>query len=663
MSAPEKRVAELRARLLDANYRYYVLQQPDISDAEWDALFAELKELEERHPELASADSPTTTVGAPLQATFRPLTHPTPMLSLDNAFNEADVISFLDRARRTLSTDEDLELLAEPKIDGLSLNLLYRNGSLEWAATRGNGREGEDVTVNVLGIDGIPRAVVGAPVLLEVRGEVFLSKSEFERINSEREVKGEPPFMNPRNAASGTLRQIDPTVSAGRRLEIFCYGVGDPRELSVSRQAEVLGWLNEHEFSVNPQREVVVGAEQIEELMERWRTNRGELDYQVDGVVFKVNRLDLQEELGATSRAPRWAVAYKLPAEKVATTLLDIGVQVGRTGKITPVAQLEPRLLEGTVVSRATLHNPGFIRDMDLRVGDRVVLHKSGGVIPEVMEVLSEERPAEAVPFKFPEHCPACGSRLVEDGANLKCVNPSCPAQLLQRLSYYGSRKAMDIEGLAEKTVAALVDAGLVKALPDLYDLTVEQVAQLEGFAEVSARKLVGQIDASRRATLDRFLVGLGLPHVGPRTAELLANHFGSLQRLRGASLAELAAVRDVGDTTAAAIHEALHEPRLMAAVDGLSQRGVDPKPLVARSSEPLLDGLTFVLTGSLSRSRKEVQGELEALGARVTSSVSAKTDYVVAGQDPGSKLDRAVELGVTVLVEDDLPDLIAKRS
>jgi DNA ligase (NAD+) len=663
VSDTQQRVRELRARLRDANYRYYVLQRPDISDAEWDALFAELKSLEESHPELASAESPTVTIGAPLQASFRPLSHPTPMLSLDNAFNQEDVVAFLARAARTLSTTEDLELLAEPKVDGLSINLLYQRGRLEWAATRGNGREGEDVTLNILNIEGIPREVPDAPESLEVRGEIYLSLEEFGRINRDREQAGESAFMNPRNAASGSLRQIDPRVSAGRRLQIFCYGVGNAPALGVKRQSHVLAWLADRGFSVNGLREVVVGPGQAEDLMDRWRELRNSLDYHVDGVVFKVDRLDLQDELGATSRAPRWAVAYKFPAEEVATTLKAITVQVGRTGKITPVAELEPRLLEGTVVSRATLHNPGFIRELDLRVGDRVIVHKSGGIIPEITRVLVDERPDGAMPFVLPELCPACGSHLVEDGANLKCVNPSCPAQLLQRLTYYASRTAMDIEGLAGKTIEALTEAGLVRSLPDLYDLTEDQVAQLDGFAELSARKLVGQIDQSRRRPLDRFLTALGLPHVGPRTAELLARHFGDMQRLRAASAADLSFVRDIGEVTAEAIHHALHEPTLAAAIDGLLARGVDPQPLGEPGAEPRLEGVVFVLTGSLSRPRKDVQNELEAMGARVTSSVSAKTDFVVAGGDPGSKLDRARELGVQVLDEAGLADLIAERA
>lgn len=660
MADTRERVDELRAKLRDANYRYYVLQQPDISDAEWDSMFAELKEIEEANPELTSPDSPTVTVGAPLQASFRPLEHPTPMLSLDNAFSQEDIVAFLARAGRTLSSESELELLAEPKIDGLSINLLYRRGRLEWAATRGNGRQGEDVTLNILAIEGIPREVEGAPELLEVRGEVFLSTDEFARINAARERAGESLFMNPRNAASGTLRQIDPRVSAGRRLRIYCYGVGQAHELGVGRQGELLSWLEVRGFSVNPLHEVVVGAEEVEALMQRWRGQRAEFDYQVDGVVFKVDRFALQDELGDTSRAPRWAIAYKFPAEEEVTTLLAIGVQVGRTGKITPVAELEPRLLEGTTVSRATLHNPGFIEEMDLRVGDSVVVHKSGGIIPEITRVLVDKRPIGAEPYPFPDRCPACDSELIEDGANLKCVNPSCPQQLLQRLTHYAARNAMDIEGLAQKTVEALLASGLVSALPDLYDLTAQQVAELEGFAQVSANKLVSQIAASRHRPLDRFLTALGLPHVGPRTAELLARHFGTVERLRRADVDELSSVRDIGTSSAQAIHQALHEPKLTAAVDGLLARGVDPEPLGDVAKEQRLSGSTFVLTGGLSRPRKEIQSELESLGARVTSGVSAKTDYVVAGKDPGSKLERARELGVTVLDESSLAELLS---
>lgn len=656
----EERAQELRTRLRDASYHYYVRQRPVMSDAEWDSLFAELLEIEEQNPELRTEDSPTVTVGSPLQASFRSTTHPTRMYSLDNAFNEEDVRAFLNRVSRTLSSDEEVELLAEPKVDGLSINLYYRHGRLQWAATRGNGTEGEDVTVNVLGIEGLPRELRDAPPELEVRGEVFLSKEEFARINEERDERGEQLFMNPRNAASGTLRNIDPAVPAGRKLEAFFYGVGSAAQLPVRRQSELLDWLDGAGFSVNPERTLVTGVEAVEELMERWREKRVDLRYEVDGVVFKVDSFALQEELGTTSRAPRWALAYKLPAQEVATTLQAITIQVGRTGKITPVAELEPRLVEGTVVARASLHNPGFIAEKDLRVGDRVVVHKSGGIIPEIKEVLHAERPEGTVPYEFPGNCPECGSELVEDGANLRCVNPDCPVQVVQRITHFASRAAMDIEGLAQKTVIALLSAGLIRTLPDLFDLTVGQVEELEGFGKVSATKLVNQIQAVKDRPLDRFLTALGLPQVGPRTAEILAMHFGSLERIRNATVEELASVRDIGELTAQQIHAALNEPHLEQTIDELLERGVSPAPLAGRDeSQQTLAGLTFVLTGSLTRPRKEWQGELEGRGARITSSVSKKTDYVVAGEDPGSKLQRARELGVTVLDEEGLRSLL----
>lgn len=655
------RIQDLRERLRDANHRYFVLQDPILPDAEYDALFAELKRLEEAHPELVTPDSPTQTIGAPPPSTFRTIRHPTPMQSLDNAFSEEDVEAFLARVGRTLADDGAVELLAELKIDGLSINLLYEDGELVWAATRGDGRRGEEVTLNVAAIPDFPRRLEPAPRRLEVRGEVYLARSEFRRINEELERAGETPFKNPRNAASGALRQKDARVTATRRLRAFFYGVGQPRALGVTRQAELLDWLAGHGFRVNPERRLVRGALEAEALMDHWRARRAELDYDADGVVFKVDDLALQEELGSTSRAPRWAVAYKFPAEETATVVTAIAHQVGRTGKITPVAWLEPRLLEGTEVTRATLHNPGFVLGHDLRVGDRVLIHKSGGIIPEVLRVLVEERPEGTTPYEPPTRCPECESELVEDGANLRCINPSCPAQLVQNLRYYASRPAMDIEGLAIKTIELLIREGLVRSVADLYDLEAEELEPLEGFAELSARKLVAQIEASKTRSLARFVTALGLPHVGRRTAEALAAHFGSLEALRAATPADLAAVHDVGETTAARVHAALHEEAMAATIDALLARGVAPSPPSRRSGDALR-GLSFVLTGTLSRPRDEVKRELEGHGARVASAVSSKTDYLVAGEAAGSKLAKAEKLGVAVLDEAGLAALLAER-
>jgi DNA ligase (NAD+) len=662
LAAIQLQLNDLRSRLREANYKYHVEDAPVISDEEYDALMAQLKTVEAEHPELITPDSPSQLVGGAPQASFNTIRHPTQMMSLDNAFNRSDIERFEASIRRALAYQGDLEYLAELKIDGLSINLFYENGTLVWGATRGNGQEGEDVTFNLLGIPGIPQTIKDAPATLEVRGEVYLSKAEFERINAEREELGEPLFRNPRNAAAGTLRQLDAKIVAKRKLQAYFYGVGSWRSVSARTQAGLLEWLEAHGFRVNPLREVVKNAEEVEALMERWRKERPKLEYDADGAVLKVNSLPLHEELGSTSRAPRWAIAYKFPAEEVATTLKDITWQVGRTGKLTPVAELEPRIIEGTEVSRATLHNPGYIHDLDLRIGDRVLVHKSGGIIPEILRVLMDERPEGLTPYIIPTHCPECNSELVMDGANLRCVNPVCPAQQLERIIYYGSRTAMDIEGLAVKTVEQLVEAGLVKSIPELYDLTQEQLLELEGFAKVSAKKLVDAIQASKTRSLSRLLVALGLPHVGRRTATILERAFPSLDKLQAASSEDLEAIHDIGETTATAIYEALHNPFMEQLIDDLQARGIDPKAEQVVMGDAL-KGKTFVLTGTLSEPRDAVKARLESLGAKVGSSVSKKTDYVVAGEAAGSKLQKAEELGVTVLTEEGLGQLLQSLS
>ncbi len=655
---PVQTVNDLRQRLREANYKYHVESAPTISDEEYDALLNRLKTLEAQHPDLLTPDSPSQQVGAAPQSSFRSIQHPTQMMSLDNAFNEADVERFEASIRRTLAFEGELEYLAELKIDGLSVNLYYENGTLVWAATRGNGRSGEEVTFNLWGVAGIPKRLEAPAASLEVRGEVYLSRSEFARINAEREEAGEPPFKNPRNAAAGTLRQLDVKITASRNLQAYFYGVGSARDLPVGTQAELLDWLNAQGFRVNPKRRLVRSVEEIEALLREWRELRPTLDYDADGVVLKVNSLHLQDELGATSRAPRWAIAYKFPAEEVATTLLGITLQVGRTGKITPVAELEPRLLEGTEVARATLHNPGFIRDLDLRVGDRVVVHKSGGIIPEITQVLTGERLESLEPYAFPTDCPVCHAPLVEDGANLRCVNPSCPAQRSQRISYYASRTALDIEGLAGKTVERLIEAGLVTNIADLYTLRKEDLLGLEGFAEVSAENLLTEIERSKTPSLTRFLVGLGLPHVGQRTAAILARAFGSVEALQDATVEELAALHDIGKATAEAVHDALHQADMVALLAALRERGVRPQA-AGQPVAKTLQGKTFVLTGTLQEPRAVVQARLEALGARVASSVSKKTDYLVAGENAGSKLDKAEALSVKVIDETELKQLL----
>lgn len=663
-AAPAPRAAALRERIREANHRYFVLDDPELSDAAYDALVRELRALEEAHPEVRVADSPTTQVGAPLAAQLRTVRHGVPMFSLDNAFDDDDLDAFEARIRRTLGGDEDATLtyLAELKIDGLSVNLRYEDGRLAWAATRGNGSEGEEITPNVRAIEGLPASLDDAPGELEVRGEIYLPKQEFARINEAREEAGEAPFRNPRNAAAGTVRQLDAEVAAERNLQLFCYGVGRPDALGVEGQDGLLGWLASHGFRVDDRRERVRGMDEARALIRRWTEARSELPYDADGVVLKVDDLALQRELGETSRAPRWAIAWKFPAEEVRTVLRGITVQVGRTGKITPVAELEPRMLEGTEVSRATLHNPGFVHDLDLRVGDTVVLHKSGGIIPEVLRVIIEERPDDATAWPTPTRCPACDSALVEDGANLRCVDPDCPAQRLERLGHWASRRALDIDGLGERSLQQFLDAGLIASLAELYDLDEAAVAELEGWGPTSARNLIAQLNASRTPSLDRFLVGLGLPQVGPRTATALARRFRSMDALLDADAERLAAVPDIGEVTARLVRDALDREAMRTTLRELRRRGVWPAELEEEGAGDALEGLTMVLTGALSRPRDEVKAALEALGARVTSAVSRKTDVVVAGEDPGSKVDKAASYGVQVVDEDGLAELVRER-
>jgi DNA ligase (NAD+) len=661
---PAARAAELRDRIREANHRYFVLDDPDLTDAAYDALVRELRTLERAHPEVRVDDSPTAQVGATPSAQLRTVRHGVPMFSLDNAFEDQDLEAFEARIRRTLGLDEDAAIayLAELKIDGLSVNLRYEEGRLAWAATRGNGAEGEEITPNVRAIEGLPEAIEDAPPELEVRGEIYLPKQEFARINEAREEAGEAPFRNPRNAAAGTVRQLDPEVAAERNLRIFCYGVGRPEALGVGGQDELLRWLAARGFRVNERRARVAGLDEARDVVRTWTEARPELPYDADGVVLKVDDLALQRELGETSRAPRWAIAWKFPAEEVRTVLRGITVQVGRTGKITPVAELEPRLLEGTEVARATLHNPGFVHDLDLRVGDTVVLHKSGGIIPEILQVIEEARPDDATPWPTPTRCPACDSELVEDGANLRCVDPDCPAQRLERMGHWASRRALDIDGLGERSLQQFLDAGLIASLPELYDLDEAALTALDGWGATSARNLVAQLEASRTPPLDRFLVGLGLPQVGPRTATALARRFRSMDALLEADVERLAAVPDIGEVTARLVREALDRDAMRSTLAELRRRGVWPRAIEEEGTGDALDGLTVVLTGALSRPRDEVKAALEALGARVTSSVSRKTDVVVAGDEPGSKVDKAASYGVRVVDEDGLAELVRER-
>jgi len=663
--AVRREINDLRLRIREANYRYFVLDDPAIDDAEYDSLLHRLRELEAAHPNLVTSDSPTQLVGA-LGATFQPRQHLTPMLSLDNAFDAGEVRDFERRIQRQLASAEAIEFVAELKIDGLSVNLLYEDGLLLHGATRGDGTTGEDVTANLLTIAEVPRRlkVKSAPRRIEIRGEIYLPQSEFNRVNEERVAAGEPPFKNPRNAAAGSIRQLDAKITASRRLATFFYGIGFAEPVPVLGQVELLRWLEDAGFDVNSEWRRCRGAGEVLEAYDELLSRRARFDYEVDGLVIKVDSFALQEDLGYTGRAPRWALAVKFPASEVETVIQAIEVQVGRTGRLTPVARLEPRLLDGSEVSRATLHNSDQIARLDARVGDRVVIRKAGGVIPEVVRVLVEARPRRTQPFQMPASCPVCGRAVVrEDGeVDTRCVNPVCPARAFEAIRHYASRRAMDIEGLGEKAVEQLLDRGLIEDAADLYTLDLETISGLERFAETSARNLLAQIQASRTRTLDRLLIGLGIRFVGDRTAAELARRFGDLDHLLAASPADLERVPDVGERTATAIHAALQDERMRNLLRRLRERGVNPQPLARRPAASTLQGVTVVLTGTLTRPRRDIQEELESAGARVASTVTGQTTYVIAGSDAGSKLERARQLGVRVLGEKDLPALLAAK-
>jgi DNA ligase (NAD+) len=659
---PESRVLELRANIKRANDLYYLSDAPEISDAEYDSLMFELKKLEAEHPDLVTADSPTQKVGAVLGATFAPVKHPNPMTSLDNAFGLADLENFEDKLNNVMGVKGvTREYMMELKIDGLSINILYKAGKLVWAATRGDGETGEDVTANVLTIAGIPRNLP-QPLDLEVRGEVFLSREEFARINSELEETGAAVFKNPRNAAAGTLRQKDPSKTAARNLKAYFYALGSHRGLPIETQFGLLEFLSKLGFAVSDQSEVVTGAAGIEAYHAKMTKVRSTLEFDADGSVAKLNDLRLQDEVGFTSRAPKWAIAYKFPAEEVATKLLSITIQVGRTGKITPVAELEPRVVEGSEVSRATLHNQDFMVGLDLRIGDRVLLRKAGGVIPEIVKVLLEERDASSTPYEFPSACPACGSALEKTGAHHFCRNDACKAKEFERVRHFVSRDAMDIQGLGDERINQLLEAGLVRDVADLYALEVGKVAALDRMGEKSAVKLVDQIQGSLTRELSRVIYGLGMNMVGDKVSNLLERNFPDLNAVQNATLEQFSSIPGMGETIAASIVDGLNLPRIKALIAKLEAAGLN----TTSNAKPIgtqLAGLAFVITGSLSKSRDEIQKHLEEKGARVTGSVTKKTNYLIAGEAAGSKLDKANELGVTVLNEAQLEALLLDKA
>ncbi|HAG94527.1 MAG TPA: DNA ligase [Gammaproteobacteria bacterium] len=660
MPSVEQQIEQLRQQLREHNYKYYVLDEPSIPDAEYDRLFRQLKQLESEHPDLITPDSPTQRVGdKPLQA-FQQVQHRLPMLSLDNVFSEEELVAFDRRLRERLHQDDEIEYVCEPKLDGLAVSLLYEMGVLVQAATRGDGQTGEDITQNIRTIDSIPLRLWGEdyPQILEVRGEVFMPKAGFEQLNKTAQENGEKTFVNPRNAAAGSLRQLDSSITAKRPLDMYCYSVGyvEGGQLAATHYGNLM-LLKQWGMRINPEIETVVGAQALQQYHDRILAKRLDLDYEIDGIVYKVNDIRLQRELGFVSRAPRWATAHKFPAQEELTTLLDVEFQVGRTGAITPVARLEPVFVGGVTVSNATLHNMDEVARMDVRKGDTVIVHRAGDVIPKVVKVVLERRPHKTMAVALPSQCPVCGSDIIkpEGEAVARCSGGLfCQAQVKEAIKHFASRKAMDIDGLGDKLVEQMVDQGLIAHVSDLFNLRAEQVAAMERMGEKSAANLIAALEKSKATTLPRFLFALGIREVGEATALNLANYFGNLDAIKQADAEALQQVPDVGPIVADHVATFFQQSHNLEIIDALIAAGVHWQEQAAIDRDALpLAGKTYVLTGTLSQmTRDEAKQYLLQLGAKVSGSVSKKSDAVVAGEKAGSKLAKAESLGVPVLDE-----------
>jgi DNA ligase (NAD+) len=658
------RVDELRSQIDYHNYRYYVLDDPEIADAEYDRLMEELRALEAEYPELASPDSPTQRVGAAPLAEFPTVQHRLPLLSLANAFSPDALRAWHTRVQRIIG-DRALCYVLEPKIDGLAVSLVYEDGKLSVAATRGNGVQGEDVTQNVRTIRSVPLALRGkVPRYLEVRGEVYLSRTAFKKVNADRAAASQPLFANPRNAAAGSLRQLDPRITASRPLDAFLYQVGYYEDGGLPRSHwELLALLREWGFKTNPLNERVEGLDAVLAACAAWEERRESLAYDIDGVVVKIDDLDLQGELGVVGREPRWAIAYKFPPTQATTRLLRIDVNIGRTGSVNPFAVLEPVPIGGVIVKLASLHNAEDIHRKDLRVGDTVIVQRAGEVIPQVIGPVLSKRPPDAQPYQLPEHCPRCGSAIVkpEGEAMAYCTGGvRCPAQLFELLKHFASRLAMEIDGLGEKLAAALIEAGLVHDVADVYYLTKEQLLGVDRLADKSADNLLRGIEVSKSRPLPRLLFALGIRHVGLQTATWLAQAFGSMDALREASEEEIAAVEGVGSIIARSVRAWFDEPRNLAVLEKLRRADLQ-FTAAAAPAEGRLAGKAFVITGRLEhQTRLAAEARIKELGGTVGDAVSRKTDYLVVGAEPGSKLRRAQQLGTAVLDEAEFETLLA---
>lgn len=665
MEHVEQRMKELHDLLHEYGHAYYVLDEPIVSDAVYDQYLRELLELEEHYPSLILPDSPTQRVGGKPLEGFQKVRHRTPMLSLSNAFSTEDLKEFDRRIRELVG--ENFRYVCELKIDGLAVSLLYEDGKLVRGATRGDGTTGEDITANIRTIRSIPLRLK-KNVTLEVRGEAYMPKSSFQALNEARQEQQLELFANPRNAAAGSLRQLDPQIAASRQLSVFIYGLGNPEELGIQSHSEALDYMKDLGFSMNRETTVCETIGEVETFIQTWTEKRQELPYEIDGIVIKVDSYDQQEELGFTAKSPRFATAYKFPAEEVVTELLDIEWTVGRTGVVTPTAILQAVQVAGTTVRRASLHNVDLIQEKDVRIGDTVIIRKAGDIIPEVVSVIGKERKADSEPYVMPTHCPVCDSDLVriEEEVALRCVNPTCPAQITEGIRHFASRNAMNIDGLGEKVVEQLFQNQLIHDVADLYTLTVEQLIELDRMGTKSAENLVKAIAVTKENSLEKLLFGLGIRHIGEKAARLLAQEFGTLDALIAASREQVTAVHEIGDKMADSLVTYFEQPETMELMHKLKDAGVNTSYLGQRiDKEAVADhpffGKTIVLTGKLEQmGRNEAKEQLLAKGAKVAGSVSKKTDLVIAGEDAGSKLEKATELGIEVWTEQQMMDALA---
>ncbi|HEY3601492.1 MAG TPA: NAD-dependent DNA ligase LigA [Chthoniobacterales bacterium] len=656
-SSAEQRIAELRADIEEHNRRYYEEAAPAISDREYDRLYRQLVELEERYPQFATPDSPTQQVGGAPHKAFAPVTHRVPMRSLDNTYSEEEVAAFYRRMKKILPNDK-IPVVVEPKVDGVAVSLLYENGRLQYAATRGDGTTGDDVTQNIRTIRSLPKRLKGDPPrILEVRGEVFMTKKGFAKLNAERSEAGLPVFANPRNSAAGSLKQLDPSITAQRPLGVIFYGTGAVEGVELAHQLELIALLKKLGLPCNERWWTADSLEGILRAIHELEKVRHDFVYETDGAVVKVDSFAQRESLGVTAKAPRWAMAFKYEAERVETRLLDILVQVGRTGVLTPVAALEPVVVSGSTVGRATLHNEEEIARKDIRIGDTVVVEKAGEVIPAIVSVRTDLRDGSEKSFRMPTKCPVCGSKVVKDEGQVavRCVNARCPAQLKRRIEHFASRGAMDIEGLGEAMVEQLVSRGLVREVSDIYRLTSEELRALERMGEKSVANLLGAIARSKQQPLWRLLFALGVLHVGVSAARALADHFPDLDAVMAATPEQLQRIPDVGEVVGNSIAQFFREPHNREMIEKLRAAGLrltsEPKPAAGDSK---IKGTIWVITGALSQPREEIAEEIIRRGGKVSGSVSKKTNFVLAGEEAGSKLAKAKQLGVKILSEDE---------